>query len=181
MRSGVFGLLLLLGAWAGAVAQQSARPPDPLRRANVPGAAPAPGPQAPQPGQIILTRLAILRMLNLSPEQQQRIREIRRRYDAQLLELRQSVEERRDALREAIYGETLDPQRIEQALREFLERQSALIRLETQLELEFRQVLTPEQLAKFREIQNEELTIRRMRRELRQREERLRERLRRGS
>jgi Spy/CpxP family protein refolding chaperone len=53
--------------------------------------------------------------------------------------------------------------------------------LETQLEIEFRQILTPEQLAKFREIQSEELNIRRLRRELRQREERLRERLRRGS
>jgi Spy/CpxP family protein refolding chaperone len=135
----------------------------------------------PQPGPIVLTRLAILRLLNLSPEQQQRVRDIRRRYAQQLLDMRQSVEERRDALREAIYGETLDPQRVEQLLREFLERQAALVRLETQLELEFRQVLTPEQLAKFRQIQSEELAIRRMRRELRQREERLRQRLRGGS
>lgn len=181
MRSEVFVLLLLLGTWGGTLAQQGAQPPDPLRRANIPGAAPALGPQAPQPGQIVLTRLAILRMLNLSREQQQRIREIRQRYGAQLLELRQGVEDRRDALREAIYGEMLDPHRVEQALRDFLERQAMLIRLEAQLELEFRQVLTPEQLAKFREIQSEELAIRRMRRELRQREERLRERLRRGS
>jgi len=179
MRSWV--LLFLLGTWGMAVAQQGAQPPDPPRRANAPGAAPLVGPQAPSPGQIALTRLAILRMLNLSPEQQQRIREIRRRYAASLLERRQSVEDRRDALREAIYGETLDPQRVEQALRDFLEQHAALIRLETQLELEFRQVLTPEQLAKFRDIQSEELAIRRMRRELRQREERLRERLRRGS
>ena len=137
--------------------------------------------QAPQPGQIVLTRLAILRMLNLSREQQQRIHEIRQRYAAQLLELRQGVEDRRDALREAIYGEMLDPHRVEQALRDFLERQAMLIRLEAQLELEFRQVLTPEHLTKFREIQGEELTIRRMQRELCQREEGLQERLRRGS
>ncbi|MCS6815746.1 MAG: Spy/CpxP family protein refolding chaperone [Blastocatellia bacterium] len=180
MRSQVFVLLLLLGTWGGAIAQQSDQPPAPLRRAGVPSAAPVVGSQEPL-RQIVLTRLAILRLLNLSQAQQQRVREIRRRYAAQLLELRQAVEERRDALREAIYGETLDPQRVEHALREFLERQAALLRLETQVELEFRQVLTPEQLAKFREIQNEELTIRRMRRELRQREERLRERLRRGS
>lgn len=181
MVSRTYVLLLLLGLWAGARAQQGARAPNPASRANVPDAAPAVAPQMPQPGPIVLTRLAILRLLNLSPEQQQRVRDIRRRYAQQLLDMRQSVEERRDALREAIYGETLDPQRVEQLLREFLERQAALVRLETQLELEFRQVLTPEQLAKFRQIQSEELAIRRMRRELRQREERLRQRLRGGS
>jgi Spy/CpxP family protein refolding chaperone len=154
-------------------ARQAARRP--LPRPNVQEPSPPPA------GQIALTRVAILRLLNLSPEQRQRIREIRDRYAPQLRQLRQEVEARRDALREAIYGETVDPERVEQNLRDLLEKQGALLRLETHVEIEFRRVLTPEQLAKFREIQREELNIRRLRRELRQREEGLRERLRRGS
>ncbi len=171
------GLILMIliswGGWTPTLARQAARTPPP--RLNVQE------PMPPQAGQIALTRMAILRLLNLRPEQRQRIREIRDRYAPQLRQLRQEVEERRDALREAIYGEAVDPERVEQNLRGFLEKHGALIRLETQLEIEFRQVLTPEQLAKFREIQREELNIRRLRRELRQREGRLRERLRRGS
>ncbi len=182
-------VLVILGAGGGslpAFARQSReRDPAalarPLRRPSIQEPAPSAGVQIPRPGQILLTRLAILRLLNLTPEQQRRIREVRARYAAQLEPLRQQVEERRDALREAIYGESLDPGLVEQRLREFLEKQGALVRLETQLEIEFRQILTPEQRAKFREIQSEELNIRRMRRELQERERRLRERLRRGS
>lgn len=184
MRSRAFLVLMLIGVWGGEplLARQAARRlTTPSRDPGVQEPALPPADQAPRPGQILLTRVAILRLLQLSPEQWRRIREIRLHYAPQLLQLRQEVEERRDALREAIYGETLDSNRVEQHLREFLEKQGALIRLETQLEIEFRQILTPEQLAKFREIQSEELNIRRLRRELRQREERLRERLRRGS
>lgn len=184
MRSRALLVLMIIGVWVGdpLLARQAAqRLAAPSRDPGVEEPALPQADQAPRPGQILLTRMAILRLLQLSPEQWRRIREIRLRYAPQLLQLRQEVEERRDALREAIYGETLDSNRVEQNLREFLEKQGALIRLETQLEIEFRQVLTPEQLAKFREIQSEELNIRRLRRELRQREERLRERLRRGS
>jgi Spy/CpxP family protein refolding chaperone len=124
--------------------------------------------------------MAIIRLLNLTPEQLRRIQEVRRRFGPQLEQARQQVQDRRDALRQATYGETFTPSLLEQRLRELIEAQSELIRLETQLEVEFRNVLTPEQLAEFRQIQDEELAIRRMRREAREREQRLQERLRRA-
>lgn len=134
-------------------------------------------PQAQTPS---LNRMAIIRLLNLTPEQLRRIQDVRRRLGPQLEQARREVEDRRDALREATYGETFNPSLLEQRLRELIEAQSELIRLETQLEIEFRNVLTPEQLAEFRKIRDEELAIRRMRREAREREQRLQERLRRA-
>lgn len=147
-----------------AASQQPRRVPPPQEQAQTPA----------------LNRIAIIRLLNLSPEQLRRIQEVRRRFGPQLEQLRQQVQDRRDALRQATYGDTFDPTLLEQRIRELIETQSELIRLETQLEVEFRHVLTPEQLAEFRQIQNEELAIRRMRREAREREQRLQERLRRA-
>ena len=155
--------------------------PTPAQRPESPGALRDPRlmtqPQAPTPA---LNRMAIIRLLNLTPEQLRRIQEVRRRFGPQLEQARQQVQDRRDALRQATYGETFTPSLLEQRLRELIEAQSELIRLETQLEVEFRNVLTPEQLAEFRQIQDEELAIRRMRREAREREQRLQERLRRA-
>lgn len=155
--------------------------PTPAQRPEAPGAPRDPRlldqPQAPTPA---LNRMAIIRLLNLTPEQLRRIQDIRRRFGPQLEQARQQVQDRRDALRQATYGETFNPSLLEQRLRELIEAQSELIRLETQLEVEFRNVLTPEQLAEFRQIQDEELAIRRMRREAREREQRLQERLRRA-
>ncbi|HXF03997.1 MAG TPA: Spy/CpxP family protein refolding chaperone [Blastocatellia bacterium] len=158
------------------------------RPAPVPAERPeAPGPlqeqsllAQPQAQTPVLNRMAIIRLLNLSPEQLRRIQDVRRRLGPHLEKARQEVEDRRDALREATYGETFNPSLVEQRLRELIEAQSELIRLETQLEIEFRNVLTPEQLAEFRKIRDEELAIRRMRREARERERRLQERLRRA-
>lgn len=202
----VFGITVVIGILSnpslimmkGALASQGERPvrtPGQLRpRAGVdrparvqsprpepasqePRLAPLPQAQAQTPA---LNRMAIVRLLNLSPEQLRRIQEVRRRFGPQLEQLRQQVQDRRDALRQATYGETFDPALLDQRIRELIQAQSELLRLETQLEVEFRNVLTPEQLAEFRRIQDEELAIRRMRREAREREQRLQERLRRA-
>jgi Spy/CpxP family protein refolding chaperone len=128
--------------------------------------------------QLVFNRVAVMKLLNLSQEQMVRVRAIRRQLAPQSEKLRLELQDRRDALRQATYGETLDQNLVEQRIREFLETQAELIKIETRIEIAFRQVLTPEQLAKFREIQNEELDIRRMRREIREREQKLQEKLR---
>lgn len=161
------------GRRAGSPPPNPISPGDPQEARQVPPS----GLQLPTP---TLTRVAILRLLNLTPEQMRRVQDVRRRFGPQLERLRQQVQDRRDALRQATYGERLDLTLLEQGIRELIEAESELIRLETQLEVEFRNILTPEQLAQFREIQNEELAIRQMRREARQREQRLQERLRRA-
>jgi len=160
---------------AGQGAQQQGQ----AQRARVAGApqAVAPAAQQPLPAGPIVNRLAVIRSLNPTEEQWTRIREIRRRYAPQMKKLQEEVQDSRDALRQATYSESLDQKLIEQRIREFLEKQGQLIRLETQLEVEFRQVLTPEQLARFREIQDQELTIQRMRRELREREQKLQQQI----
>ncbi len=162
-----------------AMGRRAAPAPNPASLGDLQEARQVPpsGLQLPAP---TLTRVAILRLLNLTPEQMRRVQDVRRRFGPQLERLRQQVQDRRDALRQATYGERLDLSLLEQGIRELIEAESELIRLETQLEVEFRNILTPEQLAQFREIQNEELAIRQMRREARQREQRLQERLRRA-
>ena len=183
----VFGLLAVVPiaqatSKAPLQAGQRARQQAQAQAARI-GAGPqaaAPAAQQPPPGGPILNRLAVIRRLNPSEDQWTRIRDIRRRYAPQMKKAQEELQDSRDALRQATYGETLDQKLIEQRIREFLEKQGQLIRLETQLEVEFRQVLTAEQLTKFREIQNEELTIRRMRRELREREQKLQEQIKGG-
>jgi Spy/CpxP family protein refolding chaperone len=150
----------------------------PLLQEPRPQGPPGGQPGEPLPAQLAFNRMAVMRLLNLTPEQLLRVREVRRRLAPQLEKLRLELQDRRDALRQATYGETLDQNLVEQRIREFLQTQAELIKMETRIEVAFRQLLTPEQLAKFREIQNEELDIRRMRRELREREQKLQEKIR---
>lgn len=94
----------------------------------------------------------LMRRLNLTPEQRQRLREIRSQSEPEARELARRVRQARRALDEAIYGGASDEALVEQRARELSEAQSALLRLRALTELKVRQVLTPEQLQTFREL-----------------------------
>ena len=156
LSAAVFGLtlfLLPLCATAGAQeqdepqARQQATPQQPARALN------------------------LMQRLNLSREQRQRLREIRRQSEAEVRVHTRRVRLARRALDEAIYADSVDDALIEQRSRELLAAQSALIRLRAANELKIRRVLTDEQLQLFRTIrqqaQQRQMLQRRMNRALR--------------
>ncbi|HEX8179442.1 MAG TPA: periplasmic heavy metal sensor [Pyrinomonadaceae bacterium] len=117
----------------------------------------APGPAQP-PGQTGQRTTPgerdrqILPLLDLSPEQRAQLVAIaeqhRTEQQAALLHLR----EVRKALNQAIYAENPDQNLVNERAHDVAAAQEALIRLNAQTELKVRQVLTPEQLRRFRQL-----------------------------
>ncbi|MBV8855685.1 MAG: periplasmic heavy metal sensor [Acidobacteria bacterium] len=118
--------------------------------------------------------LNLMQRLNLSREQRQQLREIRKQSEAELRAHTRRVRLARRALDEAIYADAADEALIEQRSRELSAAQSALISLRAATELKIRRVLTDDQLRLFRnlrqEAQQRQQLQRRMNRALRQKE-----------
>jgi Spy/CpxP family protein refolding chaperone len=138
--------------------------------ANVKAQEQAEPPARQQPGRRV-RGLDLVRRLNLSREQRQRLREIRRRSEPELRELARRLRRARAALDEAIYADAADDALVEQRSRELSAAQSALTLLRAADELKVRRVLTAEQLQLFRglrrEAQRRQTLQRRMNRALR--------------
>jgi Spy/CpxP family protein refolding chaperone len=98
---------------------------------------------------------ALMKRLNLTPEQRERLREIRRQREAEARELTRRVRQARRALDEAIYADTVDEALVEQRTRALSEAQAAALRLRAATELKVRGVLTPEQLRAFRQLRRQ--------------------------
>lgn len=94
----------------------------------------------------------LVRQLNLSPEQIEKIRAIREGNREQRWQLGQRIRAARQALDRAIYLENADEAVVEQRARELAEAQAAQVRLQAFVELSVRRVLTPEQLQTFRDL-----------------------------
>lgn len=94
----------------------------------------------------------LVRQLNLSPEQIDKIRAIREGNRELRRQIGQRIRAARMALDSAIYVENADDGVVEQRARELAEAQSAQIRLQAQTELSVRRILTPEQLQMFRDL-----------------------------
>jgi Spy/CpxP family protein refolding chaperone len=94
----------------------------------------------------------LMRFLGVTPEQVRQIKEIKQtnREAIQLAERRQRIAKRE--LDEAIYGDNLDENIVQNKLKIFQIAQAELLKLRTADELAIRKVLTPEQLVKFREF-----------------------------
>jgi Spy/CpxP family protein refolding chaperone len=96
--------------------------------------------------------LNLLTRLNLTPEQFEQLREVRRQSEAETRALGRRLRLARRALDDAIYADALDEAVVEERAREVAGAQAALIRLRAQTELRVRRVLTPEQLQTFRQL-----------------------------
>ena len=150
-----FAFALLFSA-PGARAQTGAAPPPAQAQEN---AATQANPNDPA---------ALLKQLNLSPDQIAQVRAIQSENVPQARTLNQRLNQARRALDEAIYSDTVDEALIEQRARDVADAQAALVRLRAQTELRVRRVLTPEQLQTFRQLHQQALIEqRRQRREQR--------------
>ncbi|GEM_PF-4640183 len=129
------------------------------------------------PGRHQIERLRMLRALGLTPEQRRRARDVYRRFGPKVQQLRDELEERQDALHQAIFSEPYQDDLVEQRIQAVLEKQEELLRAQLEVELAFREILTPEQLAKFRDLQAQQLEIRRLQREIREKRRRLNQQL----
>ncbi|MCA1557230.1 MAG: Spy/CpxP family protein refolding chaperone [Acidobacteria bacterium] len=94
----------------------------------------------------------LVRQLNLTPEQIEKIRTIREGNRELRRQVGQRIRAARVALDRAIYVENADEAVIEQRARELAEAQGAQIRLQAMAELGVRRILTPEQLQTFQDL-----------------------------
>lgn len=94
----------------------------------------------------------LVRQLNLTPEQIEKIRAIREGNREMRRQIGQRIRAARLALDRAIYIENADEALVEQRARELAEAQAAQVRLQALVELGVRRILTPEQLQTFRDL-----------------------------
>jgi Spy/CpxP family protein refolding chaperone len=100
--------------------------------------------------------IRVLRRLDLTAEQRQRLRDISNRYGNQLPVLTRLFRAQNEALDEAIYGQNFDPKVVEQRAAEVGATQAEIIKVRAKIMSELRQTLTPEQSAKFRQLIEQE-------------------------
>ncbi|MCS6873812.1 MAG: Spy/CpxP family protein refolding chaperone [Pyrinomonadaceae bacterium] len=97
----------------------------------------------------------LLKELDLSPDQIRKIREINQRIRPQIRKAQEKLQKANLDLDEAIYSDTPNENLIEERIKRVQEAQAELIKLRIRTEFEFRKILTPEQLEKFRQIRKE--------------------------
>lgn len=138
--SAVLASLLLFICAATAPAQNPPEGSQPPAQEQPPRPRDEPGPAA------------LVRALNLSPEQRAEIARIRREVAPQTRAANVRVRRARFALEEAIYAPSADEALIEQRAAEVAAAEGARVRLRAQTELRIRRLLTPDQLNTFREL-----------------------------
>lgn len=96
----------------------------------------------------------IAEALGLSQEQIQQIRQINQQGRFQMREAQQRFRQVRAELDEYIYTDTINETTLQTKLRAVVEAQAEVIKVRAMTELAVRNVLTPEQLVKFRNLRN---------------------------
>ena len=106
----------------------------------------------PKPEVFIRT----VRQLNLSDEQRMKLRDLAFHTGNRLVILNQLARAQNLALDEALYGQNFDPMLIEQRANEFADTLAQRVRAQSQIMAQIRQILTPEQDLRFRELLQQE-------------------------
>jgi len=101
--------------------------------------------------------LVILRQLDLTEDQKQQIKGIRRRIGNQLTQAHLQHIALENQLEDAIYGENFDPNRVSELSAQVGEKQAEITRLQASVEADFRHILTPDQFYVFRFLLGEML------------------------
>lgn len=122
-------------------------------------------------------RMQMLQTLGLSQDQRRDARRLFKRRGPQLQQLRDELEEQKDALSEAILGEPYDQKLVEQRIQVVLEKEEGVLRTQAEIELALFEIFTPEQRAKFRELHTNQLEIRQLEREIRMKRRQMLEKL----
>lgn len=93
--------------------------------------------------------LIVFRQLNLTPDQQEKIRALRLRIGNRLGTLQRERAQLEQQLEEAIYGENFSPERVDELSAQIASRQGEIIKMQANIEAQFRQILTPDQFYVF--------------------------------
>lgn len=108
--------------------------------------------------------LLIFRQLDLTPEQKVKIKAIRQRVGRSLVQTRREVVALEAQLDEAIYGtsdpaslDSYDPKQVEELAEKVAQRRGEVMKMQTGIESQLRQILTPDQFFVFRELLREML------------------------
>ena len=97
----------------------------------------------------------LMEALNLTPDQQMRVREFARSHDDESAMVGRRLRQSRNALDRALMNESFNEPLIKRLTEEFVAAQADQVRLNTRVRAEFRSVLTPEQVHRFIEKENE--------------------------
>lgn len=97
-------------------------------------------------------RMDVLQQLGLTQDQIRQIRKTNMERRPLLIEAQAKVREANRSLDDAIYSDTVDEQLVKNRLHQAQLAQSEVIKLRFMNEFAIRQILTPEQLARFREL-----------------------------
>jgi Spy/CpxP family protein refolding chaperone len=133
------------------------------------------GPQANrQPGanQAKRQRLRqmVMQRLGLTPDQRQRMQEIRRGHEEDAISTGRRLRQARAALDRAIMNETYNEDAVRRATEDLVSAQADKIRLESRIRAQVRGVLTAEQVLEFNRLERE------LRREMQQQKREMQER-----
>lgn len=108
--------------------------------------------------------LLIFRQLDLTPEQKEKIRGIRQRAGRSIVQTRSELVALEGQLDEAIYGtsdpaslDNYDPKRVEELAEKVAQKRGEIMKMQTGIESQLRQILTPDQFFVFRELLREML------------------------
>lgn len=93
----------------------------------------------------------LLKQLNATPEQKQRMQEIRAQYQDKISQRRQQLRLAQEQL-QALLSSNASPSQIRQKYDELLQLKQEMSKLQFEIILQIREVLTPEQRRQFAEI-----------------------------
>ena len=96
--------------------------------------------------------IRVFRELKLNDDQLQKLADLSRRSGNQMPMLNRLRKAQSDLLDEALYGENFDPKLIEKRAVDLSATQSEIIKQQARIMTEIRQILTPEQSARFRDL-----------------------------
>jgi len=103
--------------------------------------------------------LMIYRQLDLTPEQKGKIRDLKRQIGNRLAVARRDLNQLEAQHIEAIYGnldpaslDNYDPAKVKELTEQIVTKRADVFRLQTDIESQFRQILTPDQFYVFREL-----------------------------
>lgn len=116
------------------------------------GVAAQDGPPPEEASQFTPERPNLLQNLGLTQPQIRQIRIMNRDRKPRMDAAQERLREANRALDQAIYGDQLDESEVHARLTTFQQAQAEVARIRFQSELELRKILTPDQLAKFRNL-----------------------------
>ena len=108
-----------------------------------------------RPSTIRQARPNLLRELGLSREQMQAIRRLNAERKIQMQEAQQMLGEARRNLDLAIYADNVNESEVKARLQDFQTAQAEVATIRSTTEFEIRKILTPEQVARFRQLRRE--------------------------